>query len=291
MAKSVLDKISIRIAVSEQWIKKNTETFFTFYFKNNSFIPVLNCMIKFKIENRFYPNDDENLLSLTVPANGEYSCKLPIKPIYCGMVNISVSSIEIRDFLNIFSFKKQLSNVSYYFCVLPEKTDSVFSLSPSELYSEDSLIQVKNVNGTQIDGIRNYNYGDRLRNIHWKLSAKHNDFLVKEYSDNNEETAILLIELYAPAIDNIIDNCYGIGCEFLNRNIPFVLAFASSGSEQLSKHFITNRDMFLDSLKQVYLSIASESNTTSLTALKREYAGNGIVYIYGNNNKAVTDII
>ena len=101
----------------------------------------------------------------------------------------------------------------------------------------------------------------------------------------------LLAELYLPAIDAIIDRLYSIGTSLIESGYTYTLGFASAGSEQLTKLFITDKNALRDSLEKLYLSYPSQSNNASLFALRREYAGDGIIYIHGDNDKAVTDIL
>ena len=290
LAKYVSKKLSLTVTTDELWVEKDKETQLIFRFGNKSFFPIINCIIDFKTENKYYPNEIKNTLNLSVPS-GKYTAKLPITPTLCGIMNIKIESVTVKDALNIWGFKCKNFN-DHYFYVRPVPEKNIGSLSASELYSEDSLTSVKNVNGTQPDGIREYIQGDKLRNIHWKLSTKYSELLVKEFSDNNEEAAVLLPELYKPAIDSIIDTVYGTGLMLLNSNMPFTLAFAAAGSEQLAKYYINDENSLIDGIEKIYLAYPSDRDDISMLALRREYAGGGIIYIHGgSDNKAVTDIL
>lgn len=284
-------KLTKRLSMDSIWVNKGSEAAVDLIFKNKTVFPIINCSIYFSAENKYYPNDQANMINISIPAMGEYKTSVPITPVYNGLVNIRVEKVEVHDLLNIIKFDDNESS-DIFFYVLPNVLDPDAEMTPGELYSEDSIISVKNVNGTQIDGIRDYVMGDKLRNIHWKLSAKKQDLLVKEYSDSNEEAAVLLVELYSPAIDDIMDNVYSAGKMLLENAYPFTVAFASAGSEQLTKLFINEDKAFRDSIEKMYLAYPSENDKTSMYALRREYAGSGIIYIHGGNgNKAVIDII
>ena len=290
ITKLAVRKLELKAVPKNLWTDKNTETEVEFIFKNHTCIPFLSLSADFYIENRFYKNNSVNTVHLSIPAFGEYRFKVPVTPVYNGGVNVNIKNAHVRDMLNIFDIKTKAS-AGCCFYTIPAVTDEGFIFAPGELYSEESLISVKNANGTQPDGIRDYMAGDKLRNIHWKLSTKYRELLVKEYSDNNEESAILLAELYLPAIDAIIDRLYSIGTSLIESGYTYTLGFASAGSEQLTKLFITDKNTLRDSLEKLYLSYPSQSNNASLFALRREYAGDGIIYIHGDNDKAVTDIL
>ena len=290
-AKHTADRLSVKAAPLSLWTDKGKQTQINFVFDNRTLLPVISCRVSFKAENRYFKNDLVNCLDVSLPAKTKHTVQIPITPIYNGLFTVNITEVYVRDMLNIFAFKaKKAENCCFYIKPLPAETG--VSLSVSELYSEDSIISAKNINGTQIDGVRDYVAGDKLRNIHWKLSSKYNDLLVKEYSDNNEESAILLAELYAPCIDDIIDNIYGTGLALTDMGYPYTLCFASSGSEQLTKLYITDKNELLDGIQKIYLAYITQSDTNSLYALRREYAGSGIIYIHGSSEgKAVTDII
>ncbi|MFK7819080.1 MAG: DUF58 domain-containing protein [Planctomycetaceae bacterium] len=44
--------------------------------------------------------------------------------------------------------------------------------------------------------IREYRPGDPVRNIHWRTSARMNDLMVREFQENREHDAIILVELW-----------------------------------------------------------------------------------------------
>ena len=290
-AKYTAGRLTVKAVPETLWTEKGRTTQINFVFENTSLLPVISCRTSFKAENRYLKNDIINCLDISLPAHTAYKASLPLTPVYNGILTVNITDVSVRDMLNIFGFKaKKAENCCVF--VKPLPSDGEISLSPGELYSEDSLITAKNINGTQIDGVRSYIPGDKLRNIHWKLSTKYNDLLVKEYSDNNEESAILLVELYTPCIDSIIDTVYGMGLSFTDIGYPYTLCFASAGSEQLTKLYITDKNDLIDAIKTLYLSYDSQSDNSSLHALRREYAGGGIIYIHGSSDgKAVTDIL
>lgn len=292
-AKTAFNSIKTGVFADVIWVEKGSEVTAELVLKNPTPFPILNCAVTFRAENRFFPNDRINTLNFSVPCMGEYSTDIPMTFTRCGMVNISLESMEIKDLLNFFSFKKEIKNApSCFFYVRPSGENVSFSHTDSELYNEDSLIMHKNASGTQPDGIRDYSGGDKLHNIHWKLSAKAEKLLVKEYSDSYEESAIILAEMYRPAIDDITENVFGIGKALLEKGMCFTLAFSSAGREQLEKIFVSNEKELLGGIEKIYLSCVSENDNNSLYALRREYAGGGVVYIHGGaDEKAVTEIL
>ncbi len=291
LAKYAADRLTVKAVPKSLWTEKGRQTHIEFVFESTSLVPIISCRTSFKVENKYLKNDIVNCLDVSVPALGKQAESLPLTPVYNGVISVNITDVSVRDMLGIINFDaKKAEGCCLY--VKPALSEKDISISRAELYSEESLISAKNINGTQIDGVRPYYPGDKLRNIHWKLSAKQQDLLVKEYSDNNEDSAILLAELYSPCIDSIIDTLYTAGTALIKMGCPYTLGFASAGSEQLTKLYIDCEKALNDGIKAIYLACVSQSDTASLRALRREYAGGGIIYIHGSSEgKAVTDIL
>ena len=68
--------------------------------------------------------------------------------------------------------------------------------------------------------IRPFRSGDRLRKIHWKLSSKLDELMVKEFSLPTDSSVLLLIELMAPdvaALDAVVETLASFS-QFLLEN-------------------------------------------------------------------------
>jgi uncharacterized protein (DUF58 family) len=80
--------------------------------------------------------------------------------------------------------------------------------------------------GEEIHSIRDFRYGDDLRHIHWKASAKVADLMVKEYAEHKlRRTTIILDNLRTGGLGKKLD-----GDEIFEK--------AVSLAASLAKHFI-----------------------------------------------------
>ena len=57
----------------------------------------------------------------------------------------------------------------------------------SALFADEALVERQ-----EFDSLREYQPGDPLRHVHWKSSAKHDDFLVTEFSPSNRTETLVL---------------------------------------------------------------------------------------------------
>lgn len=114
---------------------------------------------------------------------------------YRGDFKLGVSTIEVQDFLGI--FKVILKNKTpLYITVYPQIIDiDEFYLSSGYLSDNASSVGGGKEDISTIEEINKYNYGDSLRKIHWKLTAKTNELMIREYEKVGSRSAILILDL------------------------------------------------------------------------------------------------
>lgn len=114
---------------------------------------------------------------------------------YRGIYEAGIQSVVLEDFLGVFRFsiKPTLLSLKVYPKLLPLPA-SVNSLGA--LLSESQLAaSYKKKNFYETEGIRNYIPGDHPKHVHWKLSAKQSNLVVKEYAASSHSPIQILIDL------------------------------------------------------------------------------------------------
>ena len=98
---------------------------------------------------------------------------------YRGNYEIGINSVEIEDFLGLFTFRYNVFEPKYvtvYPCIV--YLDRFFLKTDFQSESH-SILNSRNEDMATISDIRNYAFGDSLKRIHWKLTAKSGDLMVK----------------------------------------------------------------------------------------------------------------
>jgi Uncharacterized conserved protein (some members contain a von Willebrand factor type A (vWA) domain) len=112
-----------------------------------------------------------------------------------------LEGIRFYDYLRVFSLKRKL-NKEIRIAVLP----CYYELSQTELLSKNTQIVEsdsyspvrKGDDPSEVFEIREYREGDRLQRIHWKLSRKQNQLMIKEFSDPVSCSVLLFVNLCIP---------------------------------------------------------------------------------------------
>jgi uncharacterized protein (DUF58 family) len=114
---------------------------------------------------------------------------------YRGCFELGVSVIEIQDFLGIFKLVRK-NKRPLLVTVFPRIVDiEDFSLNarylPEHTANLDSMYEDVSV----IEDINKYNYGDSLKKVHWKLTAKVNELMVKKYQNTAAVSSMFIVDL------------------------------------------------------------------------------------------------
>lgn len=103
--------------------------------------------------------------------------KIPVKSEHCGAYSCRVTKVLIYDLFGFFHMSKNISKSGAYLIlpspIMPEIMPDAFG------FKAKNLRKTNNQN-TGIYDIREYQQGDPLKSIHWKMSAKKDNVLVKE---------------------------------------------------------------------------------------------------------------
>lgn len=114
---------------------------------------------------------------------------------YRGCFKIGVSEIEVQDFLGIFKLVRR-NKRPLLITVYPRRIDiDSFALNINYSFGDISNFIGVQEDTSTIKEINKYSYGDSLQKVHWKLTAKTNELMVKKYENYASASAVYLIDL------------------------------------------------------------------------------------------------
>lgn len=241
-----LDKFEIVVSADKASIGKNIPTDIYFTVDNKSIIPVEDLKLDVKLYNHFYHNDEEyNIIIAAIPRKVRQT-KISVTGIYCGRMVAEIERATIYDAFGMFRFAKDIKKRTEIY-IMPSKSDQFENVAISTLgVSEDEQLQTKKGDDvSQISEIRNYIPGDKLQNIHWKLSAKSDELQVKEFSLPYSEDVIILVELYVEeetpdTFDELIEVLYAFSMDLIQQGRKFNIIWKNS--EYNFKNMEVNND-------------------------------------------------
>ena len=176
-----------------------------------------------------------------------------------GIINISLARITVYDILKLSRFRVKKSSIVYDkepVLVLPDPLDLSSVLSDysdsgldSEIYSDIK----PGDDPSEIFAIRDYADGDRMSRIHWKLTAKQDKLMVKDYSLPLCDGCLLLTDTYtdnskeiSPKLyDTVIETTVSLSSLMVNENMRHRVAFYKESASELEELPVYSDDDFI----------------------------------------------
>lgn len=126
---------------------------------------------------------------------------------YAGNMEITLEGIRVYDYIKLFSLKKKIKSElkvavlpSYYELEDNEIINRSRQISESDNYSPNK----KGDDPSEVFEIREYREGDRLQRVHWKLSSKLDQLMIKEFSDPVNCSILLFVNMSIPEGGNAL---------------------------------------------------------------------------------------
>ncbi|MCH5268720.1 MAG: DUF58 domain-containing protein [Lachnospiraceae bacterium] len=223
MAYRMAGNLSLRVEPLQIQIKKNDVGNFVFYLDNPSWWMSLHCALKGEMTNMLYQTGGALQVVMPVSMHGTEEMTLPISSKYSGNIQICVNSMEYLDLSGLFTICKTLESRGEM-VVMPSVSEEAasykngFQAGVSEL--EES--QAKGNDFAEVTDMREYQPGDRIKDIHWKLSAKKEQLMVKERTSVAQSQIILVLDLSGKRdiTEEVMAIAYSVTKSFLMEYTP-----------------------------------------------------------------------
>jgi hypothetical protein len=194
---------------------------------NPTIFPIVNLKICLTYNNAYSPIKYKKEYLVSVDARTKTSVLCQIRSEYAGNLEISLKAIRIYDYLRLLSLKRKLTG-EIKVAVLPvfyELPENEMESRNSKLVESDYYSAIKSGDDpSEVFSIREYREGDRLQRIHWKLSRKQGQLMIKEFSDPLNCSVLLFVDLGIADggnillfMDSILECALSLSYSFLSR--------------------------------------------------------------------------
>ncbi len=283
LTRAAIKKLSIDVTVPEGEISMPSDLSITIRLNNRSPFPLLNCELRFNLRNLFFPMPPVQELVLPAEAMSVHEFKLPYTLGGAGMFDFTISEAYITDYLHFYSFK-----LPYTFHreipVLPEK----FSLPPVSLTkalieSDESETSPEGELTRDLLQLREYRPGDRIKDIHWKMTAKTGDISVKEYERSKDLYYLILPELDINYLQRDLSLFYSLGLQLIKQRESFRVAIYHTGDKSFDMYKIGDDEALTQALYRLYLEPV-EKISTAMESFDYQYPDmQGVIRISNGN--------
>lgn len=228
---------------------------------NLIFMPIPNIQVKAKFKYLNYDFEESYVFHFEVPGAKKVNISNKVKMNYCGIVEVSFEQIKLYDYISLFKSKIK-HNFQFTLSVMPRlhlqthekpRVNHIDVLDSSE-YSKE----IPGNDPSEIFDLREYAYGDSLNKVHWKLSSKCEDLIIKEYSLPIDEEQVILLELLLPNsnqnvknLDAVYEVMYSLGNYMCNNQIIYKLVYYDIIATKLNVINVDNVKVLQNTVKDI----------------------------------------
>ncbi len=116
---------------------------------------------------------------------------------HCGCIRIRVVQVKISDPLSVFGSVQRVSGkIAFY--QLPAVSEVALSRETLSSYDMESYVYSSEKKGddpSETFGLRSYQPGDSMKTIHWKLSGKMDELMIREWGLPVENRVMMILDM------------------------------------------------------------------------------------------------
>lgn len=165
-------------------ILKNQEGVLVVRLHNHSFMPFTN------VECQFFSNEyaiqtwEEPDFKFTMRPFVTVQHEIPFEAMYRGRYKVGIHRVQVTDFMGLFTLHRKYEAHNEVI-VLPRILDFAnIPLAINVIAETSSRFDIRDEDYSTIADIRSYMPTDSIKRVHWKLTAKRSEWLVKIFQSN-----------------------------------------------------------------------------------------------------------
>ncbi|MCL2077312.1 MAG: DUF58 domain-containing protein [Oscillospiraceae bacterium] len=198
--------IRLKVAPGELVAEKSEECILEIRLQNHFLFPVSPIRIIGDFQS-LHDNEigfSKKILMTDIQPLGSAEMQIPFKLPFRGEYNVRIYEICVYDLLKLFRLRRKL-DVCARIIILPrEKAPSDGGReTETDIESPASIITAHRSN--MFNSLREYHEGDSVRNIHWKLSAKQDEIIVKQMEQSVNNSAVIFCDFSGNFGDNFMN--------------------------------------------------------------------------------------
>lgn len=252
----VFRKINVALRAETGIAEKGATLPLELRFVNRSFLPVGQICFVLKICYRLNGKREKKVIQMVMSGRkiGRYSpeeerkIKVSFCPAYTGFITISVKRAKIFDLFGLLPLplhKKQIYGEEKIL-VLPEREEIFLDdlNRITDIRQEQGFLDQGEKDPPEIDQIREYQPGDALKNIHWKLTAKHDDLMIAERIVEQSCSIVFFVD-FAEMTEDFMRRFYSISMELLEQDYSFYLVYYELNTMEITRYqILTEEDLY-----------------------------------------------
>lgn len=210
-------------------------------------LPLSRLTVRLAAENLLTGESDHRRLILSGIARRR-PVELAAPTDHCGLLELRVTKAKVCDYLGLFSLPVSLPQPARMVC-RPIPVDVELPNIPEGQGSRAAPVSAARLGPGEDYDLRDYRPGDPMRSVHWKLSSKWDELIVRERAETFIPLPLLTLDRFGPpeTLDKLLDRTLSLSRSLLNVQRPHaVLWLDKDGRPEL--HAVSDEKQFGDLL-------------------------------------------
>ena len=225
-----------------------------------------------------------------------------IRSDYCGCIELDASKVSISDPLRLFSRKPgelrfEMGRTGHTY-IMPSGTEVYVSPEDINAYNMESYKYSANSKGNDpadTFDIKDYEQGDSYKAIHWKLSSKTGNLMVREFGLPIENNLLLLVDknienMSPEAADRLAEYVTSLSSSLLAKEVNHTIGWYNVTDNDFETAAVFSTQSMWDAIRQFISSPFRKDRMSSIdryieSETDKQFSG----YIYVSDNREDID--
>ena len=257
--------VDISLTCDNSIVQKGTPYQIVVQITNRSFFPLSLIRMNLIYQNQLEGVKQEEKMIAVVDSTCEQKHTFTMTSDYCGILQFSLKNVKLYDFLGLWCVRKKVRE-ELSVTVLPNIhiiEEPIVLENPSVLIESELFSATQSGDDvSEIFGIKDYEYGDKMNRIHWKLSLKEDKLMVKQYGLPINCSVAIFFDTHYEIKDGVPSS---LPMEYLDRMMETMVSLSFSMITQKQIHFLVWHDAVKDICRR--LRIENEEDLYEVLAV------------------------
>ena len=269
-------KLAVRAEVGRSGQGK--DALCTVHLHNESVLPLLNVRGTIGVENTFTGQGRSRKVRTSLLPKGSASIDVGVNDGHPGKMRVSLDKVRICDALGLVGVPAGKQD-SCNFTIMPavHDIDVSYDLAESESFDNDVYSPYKKgADRSEVFQIREYEEGDNITQIHWKLSSKTDKLVVKDASLPLDKRLAVVVDkscvnpVTLEQSDALAELAVSIGLSLVEDELTFRVVHNDVGTSQVFEREVQFEEDLAETIPQL-LTSPIEPGETCLELYERTY--------------------
>ena len=221
-------RLRLRLEGSGTECRRGTTSQWRICVERRTFLPVSRLTVRFRFTNDLTGWTEKKRVRFDRLSAEKQA--FPIQAEHCGRVTCRVTRVRMLDSLGLFALPVRRPAPAAVL-VLPVRA-RLEELPSMEMPNMSTAVEGKQKVPNGDYELRDYRPGDPLRSVHWKLSSKRDELVVREWQGSTAARVILAVDRFGDPerLDRVLDRFYSLSMSLLEKDYPHLAQWEEQGA-------------------------------------------------------------